>query len=322
MSTETIQEGLCTRADFSVTISEEIRGIDKVLPPVRAVRQLSKDQSVFDHTTFAALSFDDLANLTVKLVNQLLEVKSVLKDARSVLDDIDPIITSVPSPDSTPQLATEISEMKTTLDNFVNNKPGALDFSKVMAEPGNERLNSDKPKVQPLTTQQSIDLSRSNNVMIYNAPYDDPSAKFCAENFLQGCGIALYDRYKDSIVDAQFIGEVPADTLPESRCSMRVVMSNPWAVRAMLNDAHLLKTDKTTPRAYKTTYIKPDRSFSDLLLNASRSLPIPLNVLKEVVKHKFENSAGVFGLIHNLHRLKCQLKHPKQVLNYGLFSRK
>ena len=266
-SDQTIQEGLCKRADFSLTISEEIRNIDKVLAPIRAVRQLSNDGSVFDHSTFAALSFDDLANLTVKLVTQLQAVKVTLRDSRSVLDDIDPISTCVPLPDSTPQLVSEISELKTTLKNFVNTKPDPLDFSKVMAAPGNECLNREQSKTKPRqsTTQQSrranIELSKNNNVMVYDLPYtypDSGKAIDCAQEFFEQCDVDIFHDNHDRIVDAQFISEVAEGV---KTCSLRVVMSNPWVVRGLLKDAHLLKTDG--PRMYKKTYVKPDRTFSE-----------------------------------------------------------
>ena len=49
---------------------------------------------MFDHTQtlFETTSFEDLAHLTVKLATQVIDVRSILKDTRNFLEEIDPIV--------------------------------------------------------------------------------------------------------------------------------------------------------------------------------------------------------------------------------------
>jgi hypothetical protein len=69
-----IRDELCRRADFSLRISERISSIDKDLATIRQLKKLSAT-SLFDHTLFKTMSFEDLAHLTVKLATQVIDVK-------------------------------------------------------------------------------------------------------------------------------------------------------------------------------------------------------------------------------------------------------
>ena len=54
------QDELCSRADFSLRISEKITSIDKDMAVIRNLKKLSAG-SVFDRNMFVNLNFEDLA---------------------------------------------------------------------------------------------------------------------------------------------------------------------------------------------------------------------------------------------------------------------
>ena len=103
MSTES---ELCMKADFSLMISERITKINKSLSPVTTILRLSADSSVIDQHLFDSMTHNDLVKLAVNMVTQLNDVKVLLKDCRTVLEDIDVTAPLHPAP----QISTQISD--------------------------------------------------------------------------------------------------------------------------------------------------------------------------------------------------------------------
>ena len=63
-----------------------------------------------------------------------------------------------------------------------------------------------------------------------------------AKDYFNICGVTSYYLEQEKIVDAQFLSK----SEDRRTCSLRVVMSNPWVVRALLSDARKLKTTDST----------------------------------------------------------------------------
>ena len=112
------------KADFSLRISEMINSIDKNLAPVRALKKLSPDSSLLHESLFLPLEISDLAQLTCSLTTRLHSVRNLLKETRTVIEDIDPVI-----PDTSCQIISEINELKSKIDHSKPLEP--LDYSKL-----------------------------------------------------------------------------------------------------------------------------------------------------------------------------------------------
>ena len=110
---------LCKKADISLRISERISLINKDLAPLTHIRKLL-NKPVIDHQLLESMDQEDAVKLAVKLVVQLNDVKVLLRDCRTVLEDID----TLPPLDPSPQISSQISDLQCKLDDFVLSKPG------------------------------------------------------------------------------------------------------------------------------------------------------------------------------------------------------
>ena len=266
---------LCKKADFSLMISERISKINKDLSPVTAILKLSADTSVIDQHLFDSMHHDDLVKLAVKMVTQLNDVKVLLKDCRTVLEDID-----VTAPlDPAPQISTQINDLQCALNDFKISKPETLDYSKIVSglkKPVQDafmELPVQKPVVNPKKHAQEVaDIqARSCNVMIYNClrcSVDD-SAKEVAKTYLMTCGVKSIESVYERVVNADFVR-----TSDDGRtCTVRVTMDSPWVVNTLLRDAKLLKevnnemsgiwSDTEAVYYYGTSFITKDRTVAE-----------------------------------------------------------
>jgi len=249
------------RAHLCVSLTEDMACIDEILAPVRLLQKLSSD-SEFGTSTFATSQFDTLAQITVDLVDELRRIQGNLKEHRTSLErlsdfhcpttpclaseikDLKHKIENIVIPEPEPSLVSEISELKSKIDNIVTSKPEPLDFSKIdFTTPIAQAV----AKTQPVSSvhsekqlkQSNEEQLRSNNLIIYNVSYDKPvMALEYAKDYFNSCGLASYHLEQNKIVDAQFLSR----SEDKRTCNLRVVMSNPWVVRALLSDAKKLKT--------------------------------------------------------------------------------
>ena len=97
-----VESDVCRKADFTLRISEKISTINKDLAVVTKLRKLKVDSAI-NETLFEDMDRDDILKLTVNLVNQLIDVKVLLKDSRTILEDID----TLPSVQPSPQISSE-----------------------------------------------------------------------------------------------------------------------------------------------------------------------------------------------------------------------
>lgn len=263
------QQKLCKRADFSLRISENITSIDKDLATIRELKKLSAG-SCFDTSLFANMEFDDLAALTVKLATRLIDVKCVLKDSRTILEDVDELVPV--QSDHSPQLISEISELKSQLNELVLSKPEPLDYTKIASEitkPVQDAFknipNQTKPVINQKQAREVADIqARSCNLMIYNCPLVVLSVepKEAAEYYLGSCGVPSIHQYYERVVEAHFV------KTEGHFCTLRVVMDSQWIVNAILKDAKLLKesTDvielgrENIEYWFKNSFITKDRT--------------------------------------------------------------
>ena len=266
-----IHDELCRRADFSLRISEKISSIDKDLATIRQLKKLSAN-SVFDQSIFKSMSFEELAELTVKLATQLIDVRSILRDSRNILEDVEPL---VPVESSTPQLISDISALKTQITEFVTtarDKPEPLDYSKIVS--GLKELPTQKPVMNSKNQAREVaDIqARSYNVMIYNCLRcsGDDSATEVAKTYFMTCGVRSIASIGERVVDADFV-----KTSEDGRtCSLRVKMDSPWVVNTILRDAKLLKEvnseltgawtdDDEAVYYYRDSFITKDRTAAE-----------------------------------------------------------
>ena len=82
---------LGSRAKFCSRISQRISLINKDLAPVTRIRKLS-NKPVVDHQLFKSMDQEHVVKLAGELATQLNDVNDLLKDCRTVLEDIDTII--------------------------------------------------------------------------------------------------------------------------------------------------------------------------------------------------------------------------------------
>ena len=121
------------------------------------------------------MTHDDLVKLAVNMVTQLNDVKVLLKDCRTVLEDIDVTAPLHPAP----QISTQISDLQSALNDLKISKlskPEPLDYSKLIS--GLEKPVKDAFKELPFqkpvvnTKKQAREVAefqaRSCNVMVYN----------------------------------------------------------------------------------------------------------------------------------------------------------
>ena len=269
------ESDLCKKADFSLKISERISLINKDLAPVTHIRKLS-NKPVIDRQLFESMDQEDVVKLAVKLVSQLDDVKVLLRDCRTVLEDIE----TLPPLDPSPQISSQISDLQCKLDDFVLNKPEPLDYSKIASEMAKSKPVQEAfrkvpaPQARPVNAmkqaRQVADITaRNSNLMIYNAPICSSEANpyDLAVWYLKNCGVDSIEALADRVVDAQYV-----KILDKQFCHLRVVMKNQWVVNAVLKDAKLLKDGniikawdnyKNTSYRYDTSYISRDRTITE-----------------------------------------------------------
>ena len=104
------------------------------LSPVQALKKLASNPSVLDQSTFTnKLSYNEFVEVTVNLLNSLIGCRKVLKGVRNNLypENQYPIYPTSDSSTS-PQLVSDISELKTKFDIFVSQstQPAPVDYAK------------------------------------------------------------------------------------------------------------------------------------------------------------------------------------------------
>ena len=219
---------------------------------IRYLKKLSGG-SGFGKELFVNLEFYDLADLTVKLATQLCDVRSILKDSRTILEDVEPLVTCPVTVDNTPQLISDISELKSQLNELVQSKPEPLDYERIAKEISKPVTDAFRPfQTQPAVNNQKqarevADIqARSCNLMIYNCvihPVDakeDPTeedAKEVAKTYLGSCNVPSIEQYHERVADAISVNKSENGRT----CTLRLVMDNQWIVNAILKDARLMK---------------------------------------------------------------------------------
>ena len=246
-------------------ISEQILIIGGALSPIQALKKLAPNPSVLDKSTFAnKLSYDELVEVTVNLDNSLIACRKVLKGVRTNLEDHDPIY---PTSDSSPQLVSDICELKTKFDSFVSTQPAPVDYANAVVAklPKTVSTPVSQVNIRKEVKQATDEQMRSNNLIIYHVPYDkdDPiRASDCAAEYFTSCGIAQFHLECDKIVDAQYLNISPDQT----SCNIKVFMTNSLVVRSLLSVTRQLKTtDRDMFRGkqfdFNKTYVHKDRTF-------------------------------------------------------------
>ena len=174
------------------------------------------------------------------------------------------------------QIVTGINELSSKIDNFKPMQP--IDYSKLDFSEPLKRAVSTVPQlkkspvaIQKHARQANDELVRSNNLIIYGAPYSESNSQLAvdaAKFYFEACGVDSYCFQMDKIVDAQFM-KISED---KTTCNIRVIMSNPWVVRTLLRDAPLLKTeganlsncfDRNDNFSFAKTYISKDRTLAE-----------------------------------------------------------
>ena len=290
-------------------VSEQIVMIDGYLCPVKVLKKLSKSGKL-DVATFAAMEINELAELTFQLADALQDCKVVMKSVRTSLEDLDDISITVPCSDNTPELHDQISDLQIKLDNFVSAKPpdwSKVDFTQQLTEAVAKAPQLQSPVSQVNSRQQVKQANeehlRSNNLIIYNVPHDKTNrvmALTYARDYFDQCGITSYYLNQSKILDAQFLSISEDGTM----CNLRVIMNNPWVVRALLSDARKLRSTEATEYRSKTldfsrTYISKDMTKVEQEINRKLVLELKRNISNDsstrwVIKFGKVQAAGTF----------------------------
>jgi len=252
------------KADLSLRVTERITSINKDLVPVTTIIRLSNNP-VIDHHLFDSMTPEDVLKLAVKLVIQVNEVKVLLKDARTIVEDID--ITS--QSDLSPQISSQISDLQSKVDDFVNNKPEPLDYSKIA-----KAVTKTLPKVStkpspppaPVNMEQFVKVSnerieetqKKNNLMVYGlfaAEAEDSSAEDLLKRMFQGCGVENLNQMGEHLHNAEYV----KIDLENNRTVIRAVMRSPHIVEQALKLSKELKSSSD----YSYVYLSKDRTKSE-----------------------------------------------------------
>ena len=258
---EKLYEDIRTKVLITATISEDILIIDDALAPIKTLKQLSTNPSVLDESTFEIQTSEQLIGYLLRCAEALCLIKKNMKSRREQFEELDPVYEpDNVSDNSSPQFVSEVSEqiedLKCKIDNFVTTKPAPLDFSKIDFTVPIAQAVAKAPQLKPSVPvnhekqlkQSNEEQLRSNNLIIYNVAHDKTkpvSALEYAKDYFNSCGLTSYHLEQNKIVDAQFLSY----SEDKSMCNLRVVMSNPWVVRALLSDAKKLK--KTDSKLFR-----------------------------------------------------------------------
>ena len=267
---EKLIDNMLTQSSVIGLINDQLASIDSTLAPVKLLQKLSNKPGISSET-FANSKLEQVVQIAVDLS---LELRGFRNSMKNVVDQIEglsddfycpttPCLATeikdmkckienivIPEPESTSSLVSEISDLKTKIDNIVTSKPEPLDYSKIdFTTPIAEAVAKTQPQPVSSVSEKQLKQSneehlRSNNLIIYNVSYDSVNpvtALEYAKSYFNSCGLPSYYSEQKEIIHAQFLS-VSED---KSTCNLRVVMSNPWAVRTLLRDAKKLKTTES-----------------------------------------------------------------------------
>jgi len=245
------------KADLSLRVTERITSINKDLAPVTSIIRLSNNP-VIDHHLFDSMTPEDVLKLAVKLVIQVNEVKVLLKDARTIVEDIDITAQSDPSP----QISSQISDLQSKVDDFVNNKPEPIDYSKI-AKAVTKKIPLPKVSTEPsapvnmknfvkISNELIEETQKKNNLMVYGLPRgcaEDASAEDCLKTVLRGCKVENLYSMAEHVASAEYVKiDLENDTV-----IIRAMMRSPHIVEQALKSAKELKGSH-----YSEVYLSKD----------------------------------------------------------------
>ena len=284
--------------DVISSLNEEIVEIEHCLAPIKTIKSLSDNPSVFDASTFANSQPPQLVDIILNLVEGIQKMKVSYKYVRATLESRVNIVLPGSESDSVQiqldSVCSEISELKGKVDNMVTTVSTPLDFSKLDLSKSIEQAVNKVPQLQhPAPTsvnrqqvkEANDEQLRSNNLIIYNIAYDKDTPTMAldlARDYFNECGITSYYLEQKKIVDAQFL-KVSED---KTTCSLRVIMSNQWVVRALLSDACKLKNSESTSYRehsfdFSKTCISKDMTRSEQIEHKRLILELKDNILKD-----------------------------------------
>ena len=294
---KTLSKDYEDKQSVSGAIGEEITRIGEAMSPFQALKKLSTNPSVLNESTFAGkLSYSELVKLTVNLVKSVNAVRKNLQDVRKDLENYDPIYCAS---DSSPQLVSDISELKIKFDSFVSTQPTPVDYADAVAAKLPKTVS--KP-VSPVNIRKEVKQAtdeqvRSNNLIIYRVAYDKDNpirASDCAAEYFRSCGIAQFHLECDKIVDAQYLNVSPDQTT----CNIKVFMTNPLVVRSLLSVTRQLRTTESDMFPgkqfdFSTTYVHKDRT----LLEQTEHRTLVLELKKKISEDPLTKWIIKFGRI-------------------------
>lgn len=299
---EKLSKDIMEKVYIHSAISEDVGMIDQALAPIKALKRLSANPSTLDATTFAGQSSEELTQYLLSFIDTLSEIKKTMKIRRNQLEELEPVYVS----DSMPQLVSDVSDLKSTLGDFVSSQPKPTDYaSAVVAQL--PQSTSSKPvnnvNIRKEVKQASEEQIRSNNLIIYQVAYNKMNpmrASDCAKEYFGSCGVALFHLERDKIVDAQYLSVSPDQTT----CNIKVMMTNPMVVRSLLSVTRQLKTTESDTFCDKQfdftrTFVSKDRTKSEQEQHRKLILDLKLKISEDpsirwVIKFGRIQSGGKF----------------------------
>ena len=116
---------------------------------------MSDYPSVFDQSTFKGQSSEELTSYLLRCINALSDIKTTMRQRRDKLKDLKPLHVS-----DTPQLVSEVSELKSKFDDFVTNvlKPVAYAAAVVAKLPQPQSNTMNNVNIRREVKQASDDI--------------------------------------------------------------------------------------------------------------------------------------------------------------------
>ena len=302
---EKLSKDIIEKVYIAGTIGEDVGIIDQTLAPIKALKRLSANPSTLDATTFVGQSSEELTRYLLSCIDALSMIKKTMKTRRNQLEELEPLYVPYVS-DSIPQLVSDVSDLKSTLGDFVSSQPKPTDYAAAVVSQLPQSTLS-KPvnnvNIRKEVKQASEEQIRSNNLIIYQVAYNKMNpmrASDCAKEYFGSCGVALFHLERDKIVDAQYLSVSPDQTT----CNIKVMMTNPMVVRSLLSVTRQLKTTESDTFCDKQfdftrTFVSKDRTKSEQEQHRKLILDLKLKISEDpsirwVIKFGRIQSGGRF----------------------------
>ena len=112
-------EQLNAQVMLSGLMGDEVNTFDRILAPIKVVRGLSSNPKILNEASFDNMGVPELKKYLSQCVTAMEAARNNMREWRNAMEAIEPI----PLTESKPEIVSEISNLKSTLEKFVSNQP-------------------------------------------------------------------------------------------------------------------------------------------------------------------------------------------------------